>query len=222
MEKKTKNATFKYEKNDSFLIEELEKYLDSNSVRIYDFFGIKDNQNKPIINIIATKSKLDDIHRKFNNLKSSDEVPKWLVGLSTSDMQIYCLSLNDYKNTTHAFEACDYDKQLDRYKKTILHEFIHYVNRLFCKKNNCVITAKYLVEGIAQYLSNQKDGLVLQFDYSLNDILNSNNCYDGWYLVTKYIIENYPREFFLELLLDKSKADEFLENSFKEIKNEFK
>ena len=26
MEKKTKNATFKYEKNDSFLIEELETY----------------------------------------------------------------------------------------------------------------------------------------------------------------------------------------------------
>ncbi len=134
-------------------------------------------------------------------------------------MQIYYLSLNDYKNTSHAFDKSDYDIRLNSYKKTILHEFIHYVNRYFCKINNCEFSCKYLAEGIAQYLSNQNDSNLLQFNYSVDDILNSNNCYNGWYLVTKYIIENYSQDFFLDLLKDREEAKQFLEMHYKNIKD---
>ena len=65
-------------------------------------------------------------------------------------MEIYYLSINDYKNTSHTID-------FDMYKKTILHEYVHYVNRLFCIKNNCNFSTKYLSEGIATYLSKQNE-----------------------------------------------------------------
>ena len=180
---------------------------------------MNDRIEPPIINIIKTKKELDVIHRKFNNLDSNTDVPKWIVGFSSTDMKIYYLSLNDYKNTQHAFDKSNYNFKLDEYKKTILHEFIHYVNRCFCKKNNSIFSCKFLAEGIAQYLSGQKGNMILQFNYDLDDILNSNNCYNGWYLTTKYIIDKYPKAFLLDLLKDRNKAHDFLKNEYKEIKN---
>ena len=35
----------------------------------------------------------------------------------TIDMKIYYLSLNDYKNTQHAFDKSNYNFKLDEYKK---------------------------------------------------------------------------------------------------------
>ena len=214
MQKITNSAIYNYEENDSNLVDELSIYIDYNKERIYSFFNINNYNDKPIINIVDNKNKLDDIHRKFNDLNFDDEVPKWIIGLSSSDMQIYYLSINDYNNTSYAFKKEDYDKVLDMYKRNLLHEYVHYVNRLYCKKNNCEFSIRYLSEGIAQYLSNQNDNKGLTFNYSINDILNSNNCYNGWYLVTKYIIDNYPHEFFLELLKDNIKAEKFIINSY--------
>ena len=134
MEKITKSSLFQFEQKDSGLVNDLAIYLDENFQTIYHFFGMDNDYQKPIIHIVATKKELDDIYRRFNDLDSNDDVPKWLVGLCASDMQIYYLSLNDYKNTSHAFDDSEYDSQLDMYKKTILHEFIHYVHRSFCKK----------------------------------------------------------------------------------------
>ena len=219
MNKITDSAIFNYEINDELLIEELSDYIDEYKDTIYNFFDINISDKKPIINIVDKKEKLDEIHKKFNNLKDTDEVPKWIVGLSTSDMQIYYLSINDYDNTSHAFKKENYKMHLDMYKKTILHEYVHYVNRLFCQKNNCSFSIKCLSEGIAQYLSNQNSDSILQFNYSLNDILTSNNCYNGWYLVTKYIIEKYSHELFLDLLKDKNRAESFIKKIYDEIKN---
>ena len=215
----TDSVIFNYKEEDSLLINELESFINDNKKRICDFFNINVENNKPIINIIDKKNKLDDIHRKFNNLKSNVEVPKWLIGLSGPDMQIYQLSINDYDNTSHAFKKEEYEINLLKYKKTMLHEYIHYINRLFCKENNSDFSIKCLREGIAQYLSGQKDNDLLEFNYSLEDILNGNSCYNGWYLVTKYIVENYPHEMFLELSKDKNKAEDFIRNSYIQIKD---
>ena len=216
MKKETNNAIYIYDVEDKSLIDEISIFMDDNSKRIIDFFEL-DNIDKPLINIVKSKEELDKIFVKFN--KPKEEVPKWLIGMSTSDMNIYCLSLNDYKNTTHAFKEEEYDKALNNYKKTVLHEYIHYVNRCFCKLNNSEFSIKYLSEGIASYFSNQKEDIIINFDYSINDLLNSNNCYDGWFLITKYIIEKYPKKILLELLINKNKAKEFLENKYIEIKN---
>ena len=219
VKKTTDCAVFNYELDDSYLIEKISSFIQDNKDKVFSFFGINIDFNKPIINIINKKEKLDDIHRKFNDLEDTDEVPKWIVGFSSSDMQIYYLSINDYCNTSHAFKNEEYEVELDMYKKTILHEYIHYVNRLFCKKNNCSFSIKCLAEGVSQYLSDQKKDITLQFNYSLEDILNSNNCYNGWYLVTKYLIEKYPHELVLELLKDNKRAECFIKESYNKIKD---
>ena len=87
----------------------------------------------------------------------------------------------------------------------------------FVKKNNCSFSIKCLSEGIAQYLSNQKSDSVLKFNYSLSEILTSNQCYNGWYLVTKYIIEKYPRELFIELLKDNNRAEKFIKDKYERL-----
>ena len=101
VKKNTDCAVFNYELDDSYLIEKISSFIQDNKDKVFSFFGINIDFNKPIINIINKKEKLDDIHRKFNDLKDTDEVPKWIVGLSASNMQIYYLSLNDYKNTSN-------------------------------------------------------------------------------------------------------------------------
>ena len=219
MKKIAKSAVFNYEKDDSSLVEKVSEFINDNQDRICSFFNITIDDNKPIINIIDKKENLDVIYRKYNGLKDKDKVPSWIVGLSSSDMQIYYLSLNDYCNTSHAFKKEDYEVQLDMYKKIILHEYIHFINRIFCKKNNCSFSIKCLAEGVAQYLSNQNEGVKLRFNYSLNDILYSNNCYNGWYLTTKYIIEKYPHKYFLELLKDRNKAERFINISYNKIQD---
>ena len=219
MRKTTDNVIFNYDVDDSFLIDELSTFINDNKNRICNFFNIDIDNYKPIINIISKKEELDNIYRKDNSLNITDDVPKWLIGLKSSNMEIYYLSINDYNNTTHAFKKEDYAIHFDMYKKTLLHEYIHYINHMFCKKNNCQYSIKCLSEGIAQYLSNQNNNTKFDFNYNLEDIINSNNCYEGWYLVTKYIIENYTHEFFLELLKNKDDAEQFIRNSYKEIEN---
>ena len=219
MKKITNTVVFKYEEQDKNLINELGTYIDEKLPAIYEFFKINMKNEKVIINIIAKKDELDTIHRRFNDLEENVEVPKWLIGFSASDMQIYYLSLNAYKSTTHVFSLSEYYEKLIEYKKTILHECIHYVNRLFCKENNCHFSCRFLAEGIALYLSNQMEGKSLKFDYSIESILNSNSCYNGWYLVTKYILEKYSCEKFLELLKDSKMAELFLKEEFLNIRD---
>ena len=75
------------------------------------------------------------------------------------------VSLYDYKNTSHSYDKNNFDKALNDYKKNIIHEFVHFVTYLFCKKYSLNYPLKYLSEGIAQYLSKQKDDINLKFDY---------------------------------------------------------
>ena len=127
--------------------------------------------------------------------------------------------MNDYKSTSHAFKEDEYNDKLEYYKKTLLHEFVHHINRYFCINNNCEYSLQYLSEGVAKYLCNQTENIKLEYKYSLDDILNSNKCYDGWYLTTKYIIDNYSHEFLIDLLKNNNKAEKFLKEIYDDIKN---
>ena len=204
MQRKSSNVIFNYNEEDSSLIDELSSYLDNNLSDVYLFFNV--TKEKPIINIISTKLEFDNNYKKIKNLDPNYDVPKWVVGLS-HDNVIDFLSLNDYHNTSHK-------TNLDDYKKTLLHECIHFVNALYCKKYNVEYSIKCLSEGVASYLSKQK---ITNNSFTLEDILNSNNCYNGWYLVTKYIIENNSHDFFLELLKDNDKAKEYIKEIYKVI-----
>lgn len=191
MKKIFKNAIFEYDKSDEDLVLVLNNYIDENIDNIYNFFGNDIKREKPYITIVRTKKEFDKIYCKYENI--DEQVPEWLIGFTNSN-GIFYLSIKDYQNTSHAFEMKDYDNYLEEYKKTILHEYIHFVNFLFNKKYNISLGLNYLVEGIAQVLSKQNENEELIFIYSLDEIINDNNCYNGWYLVFKYIYEYYSHD----------------------------
>lgn len=213
MKYESKYALFNYDEKSAYLIGELSNYLDENAEGIFDFFNVA-SREKVIINIVSTKEEFD---LKFINDHSwanvNTQIPKWTVGYYINN-QITYLSLDDYKNTTHAFANKNYNIALEYYKKTIAHEFVHYVNDLFTKENGCSYTEKYLKEGIATYLSGQKKEEDLKFDFSLHEILEknmNNTCYKGWYILVKYLIENYDKSFVLDLFKSNRRARVFLE-----------
>ena len=207
MRKESEIAIFNYNKSDKDLIGYLDNYLTEQAKRIFDFFEVEMPNTKISINIIPTKKEFDEIYKSVWNRNAES----WCIGFY-DDKQITYLSLNDYKNTSHAFKQEDYGFALEYYKKTIVHEFVHYVNDLFKIKYGCGHTEKYLSEGLATCLSNQKENTNLKFDYSLDDILNSRGCYNGWYLLTKYLIENYDKQFIFSLIKSNRKAREFLQD----------
>ena len=199
MEFISKYAKYYYEKQDEDLIKGLDEYINKEAENIYNFFDSTLERKQVEIHIIPTKEEYDNIVLKYRNI---DEVPKWDIG-NTHDSVITFISLKDYKNTSHAYILKNYNKALDYYNKAIVHEYVHFVSILYKKKNNIKHTTRYLEEGIAQYLSHQKENLKLEFKYSLEDIYESKSSYDGFYLMTKYILDNYGKEYFLKLLTNK-------------------
>ena len=223
MKKECDFAIFNFKKQDEKLAGELCEYLDKNAKKIYDFFEIQPS-SKAIINIIPTKKEYDTLYRKNNNLPEDEKIPSWAIGCRADNGEIYYVSLQDYKNTSHAFEQKDFEKALDYYKKTILHEFVHFVNLQYRKIKNCSHTETWLSEGLAVYLSGQKDDKVFDdFDYSLEQLMPQKHfasCYDGWFLITKYLVENYSKQKVFDLIESNRQAREFLEDElYTKVKN---
>lgn len=220
MIKESKLAIFNFNEIDKSLIHELSKYIDDNYQKIYDFFEVPVSKEKVKINIIPTKQEFDTLYVKFHNLPQDTVVPKWVVG--TCDRgQINYLSITDYKNTDHAFPKKDYDKALDSFKKTIVHEYVHFVNDIFNKVHKCKESDKYLVEGIATYLSEQYTQISPLFANTLDEFINK-TCYHDYYLVTKYLVENYDKKLILQLFQSKELAHNFLtKDLFQKIKDHY-
>ena len=202
MEKITKFAKFVYEESDEDLISELEESLNQNAEAIIHFFDSNLPREFVEIKIIPTKEEYDRLFKERTGVK---EVPKWNIGTSYGSVIEY-VSLHDYQNTSHAFPPEKYHQALEGYKRTIIHEYVHFIVNLYHRVHHIDFPLRYLNEGIAQYLSGQRDGIKEVYSYSLEDILNSNNCYIGWYLLTKYILEKYGKNYFIKLLENKEKA----------------
>ena len=214
MQQETKFAIFNFEASDRVLVEEIGKYLDKQAPSIYHFFELPFS-DKVTINIIPTRIEFEK--RFIHDHAWADDnfiLPHWSIGYVANN-QITYLSLADYKHTSHAYKKQDYPLALEYFKKTLVHEFVHFVNKLFEKHRNCSPTIKYLLEGIATYLSGQKDGEKIDFNFSLQQLLATDmkeSCYAGWYLITKYLVENYEKSFVFSLFESNRKAKEFLVN----------
>ena len=219
MVKESLFGIFYYEEESSSIIDDVCEYFDSCCKGVMDFFDIKEMPFKVIINIIPSKEKYDELFKEefgFDANKSSR-------GFCKKNGSINYLSINDYKNTTHAFADKDYDKALEGFKKTLVHEFVHIVNKVFNKENKCGFSEPYVFEGIAVYLSKQKENEVYNFDFTLDEVLTRDTRkrkYYSYYLIIKYLLENYDREVFFDLLRDKEYAEKFLkEELYEKAKN---
>ena len=63
------------------------------------------------------------------------------------------------------------------------------------------------------YVHNQEDITTFY------NILNSNDCYMGWYLMTEYISERYGKEYFLKLLGDIDLVNEVTPKIYDEVRD---
>lgn len=203
----SKYASFYYKENDNCLVDELSNYLNHFIDQIYDFFNIQ-TKEKIKINIVSKKETFDNKLKEEFNMPVVSKSSRGFF--SYKDNAIYYLSINDYDKTTH-------DKNdIENYKKTLVHECVHYINNLFNKENNCGDTAIYLREGIAVYLSHQNDDKNLIFDYTLDDFFTNSkvtkNCYAGYYLIVKYLVEHYNKDFVLNLFTSSRQANLFLKD----------
>lgn len=214
MEKLTRYAKFIYDEQDEDLIDELESQLNKEAEGIFEFFDPDLERKITTINIIPTKEEYDKLATERRKV---DTIPKWEIGTCQEDFINY-VSLHDYKNTSHAFKPEEYEKQLEYYKKTIVHEYVHHVARLYLEKQHPEMPIKYLNEGIAQVLSRQRENNNLEFNFTLEDILYGRSCYIGWYMMTKYILEEYGREYFFKLFCDNELARNEAEHIFEEAK----
>ena len=222
MQKESNTAIFNFQKEDEDLIEALSNFLDKNAQRIYDFFEMTPKE-KVVINIIPTKKEYDNFIRETRRLDADYCVPRWMIG-TCQDGVITYLSLNDFKNTSHSFDDDKCCEALDYYKKTILHEYVHYVNECFNKAHNCQDTEKYLQEGIATYLSGQYDDKLLSLNATKEQLLNEDEYfYDDYYLITKYLVNNYDKSLVLEAFKNKEQARKLLiDNLFDQVQNLYK
>ena len=217
MERMSNYFKFNYSETDKDLIVELEDYLNQKYEDIFNFFDSSLQKEQVEINIIPTKKEYDEIAKKIREV---DSIPSWSIGIS-HDNKIEYVSLHDYKNTSHKFNEDKYLEKLDYYKKTIVHEYVHFVAGIYLKNNNCDYPIKYLNEGIATYLSGQKDDIEIPFNFKIEDILESKSSYDAWYLLTKHIIEEYGKEYFLELFKNRELAINETPRLFEEAKEYF-
>lgn len=214
MQKENKFAIFSYKKCDEDLIDILSNYIEEKAKIAFKFFEVNPPKNKVKIKIVSSKKEYDDYYIKMFNLPANTKLKGWMIGnFNFEKNQITYLSLHDFKNTTHSLNNVSFDEAIDYYKKTILHEFVHYVNGLFRLKYNCGYPEKYLREGIATYLSGQNENAIPNFDFSLDEVLDANNNnYNAYYLLTKYFVENYSKDFVLNIFQSSRQSRELLQN----------
>lgn len=210
MKKETKFAIFEYCENDDCLIDQLAVYLDEKAIDIYNFFEVEPKEKVQIL-IVPTKNKFDVLFNLKNGRPKDAKVALSSRGTLTLDNEILFLSIADYKNTTHAFAQEQKEEAVELYKKTLVHEFVHFVNVCFNKKMGCSFTEKFLVEGIACYLSGQKENKKIDFNFQIDDVLNrEKQMYDAYYVITKYFVEHYDKAFVLEIFQSSRQARELL------------
>ena len=199
MRKDNSFAIFYYNKQDEDLIDVLSSYIEEKAHVAFDFFQVEMPKSKVKIKIVSSKKEYDKYYIKMYKLSPETKLYGWMIGnFNFEKNQITYLSLHDFKNTTHRLKDVPFNDALDYYKKTILHEFVHYVNGLFRKEHDCGYAEKFLTEGIATYLSGQNDAASLpKFDFTLEEVLDRNkNNYGAYFLLTKYFVEHYVLNIF--------------------------
>ena len=190
-----------YTEKDKYYIEDFMNYLNDNSKRIMDFFNLEKLSTKITINLIEKKEELDKIFTSIYNKPAYD----FLIGFA-KDNQIYYISFNELNNVPkHQNDPYEY------YKISIVHEFVHSCNYEFSS-----LWIRCLCEGLAVYLSEQRDKNDNAFNITKDELFNGRVNYRQSFLFVKYIIENYDHEFVLNLYKSGKFAKENLDRLYDE------
>lgn len=179
------------------------KNINSNIKKFEDFFGVSCSK---IEITFLTKERLDTVAKIETLQYKNSEVPKWVVGFSTSK-KIYVI-LPTMEN-------------LEEISKVTLHEIVHLISY---KLNNKQKRLKILDEGIAVFLSNQYAGKILTpwvnaylngdlpkvSDFCTSDgiIFAKLKGYQYCHMIIEFLLLTYGKENFLKWLQE---PDSFME-----------
>ena len=199
MIKETKYFKIEYTNNDISYIDKLCDDIDNKALEIMKYFNIDKIDEKFNIKLIATKKEFSKIIRELIHFEDDE----YGIGF-VKDKVMYCLSYLDYKSTYYK------NDNYDDFIKTIIHEFVHTCHMTAVKG----MSIKCINEGLACYLSHQDENEELKLDCSIEDILENKLIdYKNYYVIMKYIIDNYDKEYVDKMIYDKEFAKEEIINT---------
>ena len=183
-----------YTKDDLDYIDNLVNYLKNNYKDIMNFFNLKEFNKKIEIKL------WNDINLYRNNMsdKYNVKIPNWEVGRGyrgKKGIYIDLLSFNECKKA----KGHNNDK-LEYLFSVLIHEFVHVCQFEY---NDSTPTLTWFNEGLATNLSGQYKNCPYIITSSLQDILNAKSNYNNFYLMGKYLLNNYDKEYTLKLAKDK-------------------
>ena len=191
-----------YTEKDIKYIDQIKDFINRTSHEILEFLNIKNMDKK--INVYLYDS-LTDFRKKYKEVSNKyKEVPLWLCGFAYKDQEIYTLCLDEYRKT-------EYHKNVDTFDLMylILHEFVHIVHNYFEKINNYgKENYAWLNEGMAITLSHQFDNKKIKFDATLDEMINGCSNYSSYHAMFIYALENYGRDYIIELISNYNKLVE--------------
>mgnify|MGYP004563800879 FL=1 len=186
----TKYMTINYTEKDREYMKYLLNYLQRNEIIIVNFFKLSNFGEKVEITL---HSNLDDFRKKYNEVYK--RMPgDWVCGFAYNNKYIETLSLSEYKKT-----KSNENVNIDNLCRLIIHEFIHSCH---FKANSNSMYVRWLSEGLATTLSGQYDNIDNKFifDATEEEMINGTTKYYNYYLMFKYIIDNYGKDYILYLI----------------------
>ena len=207
MIRELENFTIRSEEELDYFDETVD-YIAENEKRILKFFKLDKLPQKvdiQIVNYEQLKEYYASHNWKFHN---------FIRGVSNlHDKEIRMLTLEDQrKYTTHK------DADIDQFKTTTLHEFVHECHGFVCSDDSKEIN--WFREGLATNLSNQKWKIVdlskCDFEKVKNDLYNYKPGYSYAHTLVNYVISNYSEEEIFKLSSDGNYLKEKADSMFKE------
>ena len=179
-----------YSEDDKYIDAMLDA-IEARSSSVVSFLGI---ENMPAIKVII-KNNLEEFRE--DNAKafgySVEKLPDWACGFATNNL-IEVLTYPLYIQTKGHKDAT-----IDNIINTIIHEFVHSCHDQINENN-----LTWVAEGFATNLSGQYDNndSTFMLDASLEDIKNKTVNYSNYYLMFKYLLDNYKKDYILKVLSD--------------------
>lgn len=194
-------------------IEQLITTLESKSKEIMNFFGLENISRKVIVKIYYS---IDDYKKHLIPYleEMGETYHDWMIA-DTMDDNINMLELSLCRElSSHRNETIGDQMQ------NILHEFAHICHHELLGENNSHGHI-WFSEALATNLSGQDYNgteIICTYEKLKNDFNNAPNNYPTSYLMGKYMIENYGRNFVLDLIKNWQLLDELAPRLFEETK----
>ena len=183
-----------YTESDLEYIDDLIKYFKNNYKNIMNFFHLKEFSKKVKIKFWDSKEEYINYFNKLYKEKGYNKtVQEWETARSFPEecLKIFLISYKEsLKCKGHSKDT------LNDLFKVIVHEFVHACQFEY---NHHTESLTWFLEALATNLSHQYEEYPLTLNVDLERIINGQVSYTNYRTMGKYLLDNYPKEYILEL-----------------------